>query len=54
MFNISEIVNKLNDLIKPVRDWIFAHHNDPIFWIILCVAIFTLFIIGYSALHKEK
>lgn len=51
---LQNIYNWLNDLIKPVRDFIFEHYDSPIFWIILFLIGILIFKLTASALEKRN
>lgn len=54
MISILGIIDKLNELIEPAREWLFKNHNNPIFWISVFVGAIMIFLFAYSALQKEK
>lgn len=54
MIGILSIIDKLNDLMEPVRDWIFKNHNNPVLWVVLFVGGIGIFLFAYESLQKEK
>ncbi|MDD2518580.1 MAG: hypothetical protein PHI05_01545 [Bacilli bacterium] len=53
--NIFEKLYKwLEKVIEPLREFIFEHHNNPVFWIVIFVVAILLFWFTYDALRKEK
>lgn len=54
MISILNIIDDLNELMEPVREWIFKNHTNPILWIVLFFGGMMIFLFTYSALQKEK
>jgi hypothetical protein len=54
MISVLGILDKLNEFMQPVRDWIFENHNNPLLWIVLFVGGLATFLFTYSVLQKEK
>lgn len=48
------IIDKLNEWIEPIHDWIDANHGNPVMWIAFFLIGLFIFFITYSALSKEK
>lgn len=51
---ILNFLDTLQKWIEPFRDFIFEHHNNPIFWIVIIGIVLAIFFLGYAALHKEN
>ena len=52
MYNLS-IVKTLEDIINPVKQWIFDNADNPFFWIGVVVIALTIFGIAYAAIHGK-
>lgn len=51
---ILNFLDTLQEWIEPIREFIFKHHDNPIFWVIIILIALAVFFLGYSALHKEN
>ena len=50
---LKALAAKLEEWTEPLRDFVQANHNNPIFWTIIFVAGLAIFTFVYNALHKE-
>lgn len=51
---VLDILETLQKWIEPVREFIFKHHSNPLFWVIIILVALSLFFLTYSALNKEN
>lgn len=51
---ILSFLDTLQEWIEPFREFVFKHHDNPLFWVIIIFVSISLFFLGYSALHKEN
>lgn len=50
---ILNIIDKLNDLIEPFKDFMMENHNNPIVWMAIFLIALVVFGLTYNALHKD-
>lgn len=51
---LKNIYDWLENLIKPVREFIFEHYDSPIFWIVLFLVGVLIYKLTASALEKRN
>lgn len=51
---ILNIIDKLNEWIKPFKDFVDANHNNPVMWIVFFLIGVAVFFMTYNALHKDR
>lgn len=51
---ILNFFDTLQEWIEPFKEFIFEHHNNPIFWLALFLIGLATFFLTYSALNKEN
>ena len=49
----NHIIQKLNELIEPVRNWLNANHNNPVVWGAFFLIGLFIFGIVYRALNRN-
>lgn len=50
---ILSIIDKLNEWIEPLHNWLDAHHDNPLLWLGLFIIGITVFTITYNALNRN-
>lgn len=50
---ILNVLDTLQKWIEPFRDFVFRHHDNPLFWVVVILIAMALFFVGYAALHKD-
>lgn len=50
---IRNLSDTLNEWVRPVREWLFANHGNPLLWFGLFLGGLALFFFTYKALHKD-
>lgn len=50
---ILNIIDKLNELIEPFRDFMMENHNNPIVWMAIFLIGLAVFAFTYNALHRD-
>ena len=53
-FFILNIIDRINRTLKPIKDWFFENHDNPILWIATIGLGLFIFNFTYNALQKEK
>ena len=48
------IVDKLNDLVKPFKDFVDTNHGNHLMWLAFVVIGLAVFFMTYGALHKDS
>ncbi|MDD3392661.1 MAG: hypothetical protein PHE54_03900 [Bacilli bacterium] len=51
---ILSIIDSLDNLIKPFRDFVFENYSNPFMWLGFLIIGILLFYILYNVLQKEK
>lgn len=51
---ILDFLGTLQKWIEPFREFVFEHHDNPFFWVVIILIVLAVFFIGYSALHKDN
>ena len=51
---ILGIVDKLNEIAEPFKDFIMNNHNNPLLWLGLFLIGLVIFWLTYSALNKDN
>lgn len=51
---ILSFLDKVQEWIEPFREFVFKHHNNPIFWMVIIGVTILAFFLGYRALHKDN
>lgn len=50
---LDKIVEWLEKIVKPFREWLIENHQNPFLWIGLVLLGLAVFGIAYNALHKD-
>ncbi len=50
---ILNIIDKLNELIEPFKDFMMENHNNPIVWMAIFLIGLVVFGLTYNALHRD-
>lgn len=50
---ILSIIDKLNEIIEPLRSFIVDNHNSPILWTGIVIAGLCVFAFTYNTLHRD-
>lgn len=48
------VMDKLDEWVKPFKDFIIRNHNNPLLWVALVIIGLMVFGIAYNALNKDK
>lgn len=51
---MKNIINTLNDWMKPLKEFIIRHQSNPLLWLALFGLGIFVFVTVYRALQKEK
>lgn len=51
---LLNIIDKLNEWVKPFKDFVDTNHNNPVLWIAFFLIGVAVFFITYGALHKDR
>ena len=51
---ILGIVDKLNEVAEPFKNFITEHHNNPLLWLGLFLLGLAVFFLTYSALNRDN
>lgn len=51
---ILSFLDTLQEWIEPFREFIFKHHDNPFFWVVIFVIGIAVFFLGFEALNKEN
>ena len=51
---LLNIIDKLNEWVKPFKDFVDANHYNPIMWLVFFLIGLAVFFGTYSALHKDR
>ena len=54
IINVLNIMDRINRFFKPIKEWFFENHSNPLLWI-ACIGLgVAVFNFTYNALQKEK
>ena len=51
---MKNIIEKLEQWMEPVKEFILKHGSNPLLWIVLLALGIFVFVTVYQALQKEK
>ncbi|MBR2833265.1 MAG: hypothetical protein IKE75_02410 [Bacilli bacterium] len=51
---LLNIIDTLNEWVKPFKDFVDTNHNNPLMWIGFLLVGIAIFSMTYSALHKDR
>lgn len=51
---VLSFLDKMEEWLEPVREFIFENHGNPVFWVIIIVIAIVTFFMVYSSLNKGQ